>query len=205
MRQRKLRVTSLWFVVLALFIVAAALSLSRAAYWLAQRPRVGRADVIVVLGGGHPQRILHGISLYQQGLAPELWHTGHVKESGRTASFGTSAVQLAVERGVPAEAIHLLPTTSTWEDGQEIKAFAERRQVNSILVVTSWYHSRRALCVIKQQFEGSGVSILYDPPSDLRYGPDRWWRDFDDWAAVLKELVKIGFYWPRYGLAPWRC
>lgn len=185
---------SIWFLALALLLVTAGLSLTGIGHWLAQPPRVGRVDAIVVVGDC-PKRILHGIALYGQGLAPELWHTG---------SYAQSAARLAIEHGVPAEAIHLLSTTSTWEDGQEISAFAKQRQVDSILVVTSWYHSRRALCVIQQQLVGSGVSIYYDPPA-LRYGSGNWWQYKDGWTAVCGELVRIGFYWWRYGLAPWRC
>ena len=98
---------------------------------------MARVDAIVVLGG-EQQRSLHGIALYKQGLAPELWLTGDMLLPGETISSAQVDAQLAIKReGVPAEVIHLLPTANTWEDGRAISAFATQRHVGSILVVTS--------------------------------------------------------------------
>lgn len=178
--------------------------LSGIGHWLVQSPHIAPVDAIVVLGG-NPQRSRHGINLYKQGLASELWHTGDVPYPGRTISYAQSAVQLAIEQGVPTENIHLLATVSTWEDGQKIATLAKERKMKSILIVTSWAHSRRALCVIEQHLAGSGVGIYYDSPPSSRYGPDNWWQYKSGWVTVFRELGKIGVYWWRYGVAPWRC
>jgi len=165
---------------------------------------MARVDAIVVLGG-EQQRSLHGIALYKQGLAPELWLTGDEMLPGETISSAQVDAQLAIKQGVPAEVIHLLPTANTWEDGRAISAFAAQRHVRSILVVTSWPHSRRALCVIQRWLAGSGVRIYYDASPASDYGPDDWWQRENGRIEVLDELVKIGFYWWRYGLPPWSC
>lgn len=192
------------FLVVVLSLFVAGMGLSWIGHWLAQPPCADRADAIVVLSGSR-QRILRGISLYEQGLAPELWHTGNVIYPWRTKSKAQFAAEFAIERGVPAEAIHLLATTSTWEDGQEIAALAKERHMQSVLVVTDWSHSRRALCVIKQQLADSGIAIYYAPPTDSPYGPENWWQHKAGRVVVLRELIKIGFYWMRYGVAPWSC
>ncbi len=201
--QCALRLAGILFLTAGLLLVTARLWLPRIGHWLAQPPRVNRADAIVALGGSN-SRTLHSITLYRQGLAPEIWYTGDCLCSGETISFAQSAAQFSIERGVPAKAIRLLATTSTWEDGQEIAVLAKERQVQSILVVTNWAHSRRALCVIEQQLAGSGIAIYYAPPNSL-YEPEKWWQHNRGRVAVFKELVKIGFYWVRYGTAPWDC
>jgi uncharacterized SAM-binding protein YcdF (DUF218 family) len=185
-------------------MAAAGLGFPRIGGWLDQPPCINQADAIAVLGG-NPRRIQTGISLYKQGLAPEIWHTGDVPYPGREISFARSAAQRAMEQGVPPEAIHLLATTSTWEDGQAIAALAKERQVQSILVVTNWSHSRRALCTIKHHLAGTGVVIYYTPSLDSRYGPGNWWHYKSGRAIVLRELGKIGLYWARYGVIPWCC
>lgn len=204
LRQRALVLAAVVFSTTGLSVVAARLGLPWIGHWLAQPPRVDRADAIVVLGGDS-RRTLHGITLYRQGLAPEIWHTGDCLCSGETASSAQSAAQLSTERGVPVEAIHLLATESTWEDGQEIARLARERQVQSILVVADWTHSRRALCVIQQQLADSGKTVYYSPSPDSLYGPGNWWQYRQGWEAVLTELAKIGVYWIRDGVAPWRC
>ena len=173
-------------------------------------------------------RIHQGIALYHQGLAPELWHTGDTIKPGsrmkdpESMHFARFAARLAVERGVPAQSIHLLATTSTWEDGQQVIALARAREIKSILVVTDWYHSRRALRVLARQastgrragsqpgtLEGSDAepAIYYAPSADqdalgIAYGPENWWRHRAGWAAVLGELLKMCYYTLRYGVAP---
>ena len=204
-RQCALRLAGLLLLTAVLLPVAVRLGLPTIGHWLAQPPHIARADAIVVLGSNNSQRSQRGISLYKQGLASEFWHTGDVPRPGMTTSYAQSHVQIAIEHGVPVEAIHLLATTSTWEDGQEIAALAQERQVQSILVVTDWRHSRRALCAIEKQLADRGVAIYYAPPTDSLYGPENWWQHKSGRVAVFRELVKIGFYWVRYGLAPWRC
>jgi uncharacterized SAM-binding protein YcdF (DUF218 family) len=112
---------------------------------------------------------------------------------------------LAVEHGVPEEAIYLVATLNTWGDSQGIAALAKERQVQSILVVTDWWHGRRALCAIKKQLADSEISVYYASPTDSSYGPEDWWQHKNGRVAVFRELVKIGFYWVRYGMTPWGC
>jgi hypothetical protein len=185
--------------------------------WLAQPPCVRQADAIVVLSG-NMDRMRRGIELYHQGLAPELWHTGDLPNPSESTSFALSAAQLAVENGVPARSVHLLETTSTWEDGQRVVALAQERNVVSILVVTDWYHSRRALSVLARwsavrRLAGfrsedrltrdMDLAIHYVPAKDPVYTPENWWRHRKGRATVLEELAKMCFYWLRYGVSPW--
>jgi len=172
------------------------LELPRIGHWLAQLPHIERADAIVVLGGGS-DRTLRGITLYKQGLAPAFWHTGNCESPQGNA-------QIAIQHGVPAEAIRVPVTHSTWEDGQAIAELAKEQKVQSILVVTDWYHSRRALSMIRKQLAGSGIHIYYDSPPAALYSPDNWWRYGEGRRTVLGELAKIGLYWVRYGVTPWQ-
>lgn len=175
-------------------------------YWLAVSPQARPADAIVVLGGGGPQRQTHGISLYKKGLAPELWYTGDGAFAARTTfTEAQFAYQFALAEGIPAEAVHLLKTTSTWEDGRQIATTVHQKGLRRLLIVTNWSHSRRALCVIRQHLAGSGVSVYYDPPPVWSSRPDNWWQHEGGLVEVINELIKFGFYWWRHGLAPWSC
>ena len=202
---RVLRLAGLLVLAVALLWGAARLGLPKVGHWLACTSHIEPADAIVVLAGGNPRRILRAITLYKQGLASELWHTGNVWAPDKIIPPAQSGAQLAIERGVPDEAIHLLATSNTWEDSQEIAVLAKQRQVQSILVVTDWWHSRRALCAIKKQLAGSGIAIYCASSTDPSYNPENWWRTRTGLVGGLEELGKIGFYWVRYGVVPWRC
>lgn len=189
-----------------LLAILVGLGLPQIGNWLDQPAELGHADAIVVLSGGGPGRMFHGIALYQQGWAPELWYTGDRPIPAMTSFTDAQlARDFALAQGVPAEAIHLLPTTSTWEDGQEIASLAHQEDIHNIIVVTDWYHSRRALCVIKKGLADADVQVYFSSPPALTYGPDNWWQHEDGLVAVTNELIKFGFYWWRYGLIPWQC
>lgn len=205
MRQWIIKWISLVFLMAVGSFITAECWLPGIGQWLSPAPQVRRVDAIVVLGGGYPRRILHGVALYQQGLAPELWHTGNITLPGTTTSHAQAAARLAQARGVPPEAIHLLTTTSTWEDGREIAALARQKNVQNILIVTDWWHSRRALCAVQQHIAGSGINLYVDPPRDPSSTPETWWQHEAGRRAVFSEMAKLGYYWGRYGMVPWRC
>jgi len=186
-------------------LLTAGLWLPGLGHFLMAPVKEGQVDAIVVLSGGGPERTLHGIALYQRGLAPQLWFTGDAPPS-RLTSFADArrAQELAEEQGVPASAIRRLRTTSTWEDGQEIARAVREAGINRLLVVTDWYHGRRALGILRQELANDDVEVLFSPPPPLTYGPHDWWRQENGLVAVVNEYVKIGFYWWHYGLTPWR-
>lgn len=171
--------------------------------WLERPPTRTQADAIVILGGGFPHRDQHGLDLYRQGFGGEIWRTGANPAPG--GQDARRAQQLALAAGVPPQHFFLLDSDSTWSDGEQIAALAHARQVRSVLIVTEWTHSRRALCVISHHLADSGVSIAYDPPRDFWFQPDDWWRLPVGRNLVIGELVKSGFYWLRYGVAPFGC
>jgi uncharacterized SAM-binding protein YcdF (DUF218 family) len=198
-----------WFLGLSclLFIMIGILMLGTAktwlpgiGHWLALSPNAQKVDAIVVLGNSL-ERTQQGIELYHQKLSSELWQTGAGPNRLRTRL----ATQMAKERDVPTEAFHLLASSTTWEDGQQIVARTNKLKLQSILIVTEWTHSRRALCVIKKQLAGSSVRVYYDSPPIQSYSPDNWWQSRGGRVRVVRELVKIFFYSLRYGIVPWRC
>jgi uncharacterized SAM-binding protein YcdF (DUF218 family) len=192
-----IRLISLVGIITIVLFVTADCWLPGIGQWLAQTPHIHPADALVVHGGGQV-RTRYGIVLYQQNLAPEFWHTGHAESQDSIVPFIT-------EQGVPGEQIHYLTTDSTWEDGQAIVAFIHERKVQSILVVTEWWHSRRALCSIKQQLHDSEINIYYTPPTDQPYTPENWWQHSKGRSNVFSELLKFVYYSLRYGMSPWQC
>lgn len=198
---------AVWLALLALIVVLVMLTsgwwLPAIGHWLARPTQVAPVDAIVVLGGRYPYRDQHGINLYHQGMGQEIWRTGPVElPAGRLVE---RARRLAQEQGVPDEAYFVLESYSTWDDGQQIAALARERQTRSVLIVTDWAHSRRALCIIGRHLAGSEVKVLYDHPRDLAITPDNWWRDAYGREAVLTELGKMGFYALWYRTMPFGC
>jgi uncharacterized SAM-binding protein YcdF (DUF218 family) len=179
-------------------VATADLWLPAIGYWLAQPSTTPRPAEAIIVFGGTPARTAYGVALYQSDLAPELWHTGY----SRAEKHITTKV---IERGhVPSAAFHYLPTTNTWSDGAQIAMALRERQLRSVLVVTDWWHSRRALCALHAQLADYEVTVTY-AAAPSPFGPDDWWCDAKMRAAVLHELGGIVGYGLRYGMNPWGC
>lgn len=174
--------------------------------WLERAPDpVAPSDAIVVLGGDHPARILSAVDLFQAELAPEIWITGDVPPPGHEVSMAEAARHVAYTRGVPYDKQVLLPTTSTWEDGEQIRIYAAERNAKHLIILTSWYHSRRAMCVINHHLADLDVEVAYTPSSQTWPPSERWWRSRAGWRGVGREIAAFPFYWVWYRLPPWTC
>lgn len=190
---------------LTLSVLTSGFWLRQIGHWLEQPAQVEQADAIVVLAG-NLRRLETAVQLYQAGLAPELWYTGDAPQGEPAfAEESKLARAAAIGLGVPAAAIRLLPTTSTWEDGEQTASAVRSHQARAVLVVTSWYHGRRGLCMVRHHLQDMDVAVYYQPASNEVHDADNWWQTEQGLMAVTGELLKFGHYWWRYGLSPWSC
>ena len=148
------------------------------------------ADVIVVLGGGEGDlRYWSGVKLMQEGYAPRL--ILDVLDKGET--FGNRDVDLAeafLSRTTPGKStICKVWRDSTYGEAQDLQSCLRDTGVKSVLVVTSAYHTRRALAILQQRLPQYQISI-YPAPDPFFFGT-RWWQN-REWAkTTLSE-------WQRY-------
>ncbi len=118
------------------------------------------ADLVVVLGGGVDQgryltlvsshRMVRGIQLYFGGRAKKILFSGGIV--GRaTVSEASVMNQEARRLRVPPEDILLeKKSKNTHDQAIEVKKMAEPLQINSVLLVTSFSHMKRALMAFEQ-------------------------------------------------------
>jgi uncharacterized SAM-binding protein YcdF (DUF218 family) len=150
------------------------------------------ADAIVVLGGESQGRPVEGARLYKQGLAPRVFVVGTGdNERNRRA---------LLREGVPEDLITCeTASESTLENAMFVRPLLEKAGVHRAILVTSSYHTRRALAVFQQRVPSIHFEMV---PS--RIG---WWdtpkgrRQENAWAAI--EFIKIPAYWILYGVHPW--
>ena len=171
---------------------------------------VDRADAVVVLGGSaaYRERARHAAELYRQGRAPKIILTddgergGWSREERRNPFFVERAARELRDAGVPAERIEIVPgvVASTHEEALRLRDFAAARGLRSLLVVTSPYHSRRALWTLRRAFEGSGVEVSVSPCAGGagEAAPLTWWLRPGGWGAVGGEYVKLAYYGLRH-------
>jgi uncharacterized SAM-binding protein YcdF (DUF218 family) len=182
-----------------------------AARWLIAHEELPGADAILVLGGSfsYVERTHRAAELYREGRAPKILLTNDAQRGGwsseeqRNPLFVERAAEELRRQGVPPEAIEVLPgyVASTYDEGVVMRQYADRAGTRAVLVVTSAYHSRRALWTMRRAFAGSGVRVgmAPAPTGGQTLGPALWWLDLLGWELVVGEYVKMVYYWAHYG------
>ena len=89
--------------------------------------------------------------------------------------------------------------TNTYAEALAARAFLTRTRASRLLIVTSPYHTRRALETFETVFRGLPVQIGVVPAAGSRGDPRNWWRlSYDrhyvmyEWAASVKSRVEHG-------------
>lgn len=205
---KRLRRILKWLLVVVVVWVVVAWIAARA---LMVSAALNSADAIVVLSGSstYVERTHKAAELYRQGRAPLVLLTDDHMRGGwstvlqRNPYFVERATEELIEQGVPAEKIRVAPglASGTHEEALLLKDYATAQGIRSILVVTSAYHSRRALRTLRQNFAGTATTIGLEPvsPGSQTPMPAFWWLQFQGWRSVAGEYVKLIYYWLKYG------
>ena len=184
--------------VLALALLAGAFFLSRGdrfeRLWhrlLIVSVPMSRADAIIVLGGEPLARPTEAARLYQQGVAPRVFVTG----TGDAARCR----KVLMGAGVPASAIIVEPkATTTYANATLPKPLLEESNVTSALIVTSPFHTRRALATFRKVMPGIRFGV-----TDASIG---WWGRPEGRGDLNRfvwlEFLKTAEYWVLYGVKP---
>ncbi len=163
-----------------------------------------KADALVLMAGGERRLRLQAlVDLYYKGVAPQILLTNDGIFSAWSDKHQRNLYQvewtkeLLLEQGVPNEAIVMLDyiESGSYFDALNTKTSALRDgAIDSLLVVTSHYHTRRTLWTFRQVFSDTDMMIgVYPVPKDPNY-PGRYLHIY------TTELVKLFYYWVRYGL-----
>ena len=161
----------------------------------------GRAEYLVVLGGGTETRPFAAAALYRRDVAPKVLIFR--QEADRATSLGLSPTSdelcrkvLEIE-GVHPGAIERVPGVvgNTWDEARLLRRFLETRSARRIIIVTSAEHTRRARWVFRTVFSGLPVEVRMAPARDPRFDETNWWKDDNGTLAYLHEYLKLPYYW----------
>lgn len=160
-----------------------------------------KADIAVVLGGDPwGVRISKAGDLVRQNYAPA------VLVSGPPAMYDQHEcepeIAWAVRHGYPETWFIPYPNDarSTQDEAQILLPELRRRNVHRALFVTSDYHSRRAMRVLRavERKMGVAIDIRMIPSADPEFHPAIWWRSrqgqkiaFTEWTKTLAEAIGL--------------
>lgn len=148
-----------------------------------------KADAIVILAGGlRGERILKGGELLSAGYAPFALF------SGPTLTYETNecdwAFPYAERHGYPRSMFMCVPNAShsTVEEAGYLLAELRRRNVHSMLLVTSDYHTRRAEKIYKKLAPEMDITTVAARSPEFQL--NRWWEYREGRKLWLLETVK---------------
>lgn len=184
-----------WFLALIALVAAGSYAVTHSASVLVANDPV-KSDVIVVLAGARDDsRFWRGMDLMNRGYAWRLILDVQVPVS----QFGVSDSELAqafVAKNAPGRAIVCEASAdSTFGEAVDVGRCLQPFHPSSVLIVTSDYHTRRALTIFKKrlpQYEWhvAALDAPLEPGEAWERYSDQWWKN-RRWAkSVLDEWQK---------------
>lgn len=157
--------------------------------FLCVRDTPPKCDAMVILGGEVGDRVRQALALYREMKVPLVFVIG--------CGDAPIARRLLIAGGVPQEAIVVEDrSTNTWANAQCAIPLLRRHGVHRVVLVTTWYHSRRARACFRHvapDMEFYSVPAEWDDSGDL---------DGKRRKLVYSEYIKLVGYWVRHGVFP---
>ncbi len=169
-----------------------------------------KADAILVLGGSSTfvERTQKAAELCRAGVSDKILLTDDGNRGGWNKAEQTNLkfVELArrnlIAQGVPAEKIEILPSTvnATIDEAKLLADTAESKNLHKVLLVTSAYHTRRALWIFEKTAAHRSIEIgIASPLTGIETPPPpMWWTKSRGWQTVGGEYLKFVYYWMFY-------
>lgn len=198
-------------VFLILFCVWILLAPRLASFLIVEKP-LGRADAIFVMGGAatYVERNRRAAELYKQGIAPLVFLTddgmrgGWSEKEQRNPYYVELARSELIADGVPENAVETLPgkVGGTDDEAELFVKTARAKNLKSVLLVTSAYHTRRALRTFEKLAADGNleieIGVEFASVGQQTPPPFLWWLSPPGWKSVAGEYVKSFYYWVYY-------
>ncbi|MFZ0687718.1 MAG: YdcF family protein [Terriglobales bacterium] len=174
------------FVLILLALVAA----SRAARFLVVNDPE-KSDAIVVLAGETTVRPDHAIDLLRQGMADHVF----LDAETRNRIYDTQLITIAqnfASRLPEASRVSVCPIFgfSTFAESDDVNRCLQSIGAHSVLIVTSDYHTRRALMIFRHrlpQYHFSAAGAVNPAQFGAAWWTNREWAKatFDEWSKTI--------------------
>jgi len=164
---------------------------------LVRRDALEPADLIVVLEGEYGSRLRHAFSLVERGYADRIYSPGYDSNEEKER-----LVQSLLEQcSVPVRMYFDTEAPSTYEEALRTREFAKQHRIESILLVTSNYHSYRSRWVFSKVLGDVEIVSATMPPDDNWFSLEGVEPGTFAFRIYRKEQLKFAAYYLAFG---WR-
>lgn len=175
-------------------------------YLISSDTPLEKADLIFVLNGDYNTRPFYASDLYRQGMAPLVAIAQ--AESSPTELMGLVdnptdiAVEVMKKLGLPPDNLVVLnkdePVTSTFDEVQALRQYIVTHDIQSVILVTSAFHTRRARWILDRELSGLPVRLEVAAAPHTGFNDSNWWQNEEGLINLNNEYIKLFFYWIKY-------
>jgi uncharacterized SAM-binding protein YcdF (DUF218 family) len=177
-------------------------------FFKVDNPTYGENAAIVILSGGrHAEyRMPKGLDMYKKGYADRLLLTTERRLNSKVAHlfpiFPTNEQafqKISREFNIQVK-FEVVPSlkgggaTSTFDEAYDLLAFCSKEKLEHLIIVTSSFHTRRALYAFDKVFQGSGIRVEASAASNEDFTEENWWYSDRGISAYILEPVKFFVY-----------
>lgn len=188
-------------------VVFVAIVLRFAGDYLVRNDGPYRGDAMVILMGSVADRVLEASDLYHEGFAARVLIAEEgmgpvelLRKRGATLlTNSTQARNVAIDLGVPADSILILPgnAQSTLMEARIIADYLQQHpQIDTLLLVTAPPHTRRAGWIFEKTMKKSDlkITIICKPTKYHRFKGKEWYKRKEDTQSVMNEYLKLAAF-----------
>ena len=153
-------------------------------------------DAVVVLSGGTgDERLAEAAKIYHNNYAEWiiLTEVGDSGEDGPSPATSAAKELLVSQYGVPDQVIIITDrhVSSTWSEARVVMKLMLREGLQSCIVVTDPFHTRRASVVFREEFQPRGLTMYVYPAGSHWYAASTWWISPEGRDATIREYAKL--------------
>ena len=142
-----------------------------------------KTDAIVVLTGGR-HRLAEAIKLLNEGASDQLFISGVEKHTSLRDLERKNSVKALSGDKITLDKI----ATNTFENARETSLWIEKKNINSIRLVTSNYHLFRSLVEFRRW--NKDVKVILHPVYSEKVSA-LWWKSLDSFWFLAEEYNKF--------------
>lgn len=143
-----------------------------------------KCDCIVALGGENIRK-REAVRIFKEGYGKKILFTGFEVTKDDYERYGLKQGE------------YIYPVKSafnTYEEAQVVKEIAKKHNFKSVIIVTSFYHSRRASETFKNILSKEHIRVIVHPVFWKNFDIKNWTKNSYLRKAVIIEWLGIYFY-----------
>lgn len=178
-------------IIILLLTVTAIAAFFSLGFYLSPQSTLVKADTIVAISGGDTAaRTTEAVKLFNEGWAGHIIFSGAALDPNSPSNAATMAAA-AEAQGVPRGAIDLdEAAANTRQNASGVATIMARKNFNSMILVTSPYHQRRADITFRRAV-GPSVAIINHSTFDKAWRRSNWWATQFSRNLTLSEIQKV--------------